>query len=105
LEDVVDLRQLILVGLGIARFVENLLGFFSQNIDFALTCRNHSLDVLGVYVVNVSDTMVPVFSHCAPEAHTYLAVTAVTFDILTRMLSACLVSSALPSGLHNAIFI
>jgi hypothetical protein len=93
------------VGLGIARFVKDLLGFFSQNINFTLTCRNHSLDVLGIYVINVSDTMVPVFSHSAPEAHTYLAVTAVTFDIFTRMLSACFVSSALPSGLHNAIFI
>ena len=91
--------------LGIARFVEYLLSFFSENIYFALTCRNHRLDVFGINIINVSDTMVPVFSNCAPEAHSYLTVTTVAFDILTGMLPASFVASALPSGLHNAILI
>jgi hypothetical protein len=91
--------------LGIARFVEYLLSFFSEDIYFALTCRNHRLNVLGINIVNVSDTMISMFSNSAPKAHTNLAVTTVPFDILACMLTASLVSTALPPGLHNAILI
>lgn len=103
LEYVVNLRQLILMRLGVACLVKYLLRFLSEHVDLALTCRYHRLDVLCVDVVYVGDAVVPVLADRTPEAHTDLAIATVTLDIFTCMLAASFVAAALSSGLHNEV--
>lgn len=99
-EDGINLRKFILVSLCIARLVKDLKRFFSEQVDLAFTCCDHSLHIFVVDFIDVCDAMVAMLANRAPEAHSDLAVAAVALHVFARVLPTGLVTPTLASALH-----
>ena len=87
----VNLREFILMCLGVPGLVKDLHGFLFEKINLALTGCDHSLNVFAIDVIYICDAMISMFANSASEAYTDLTVPAVSFDFFAGMLPACFI--------------